>query len=179
MSNSKTLNKQAEVNTSSGFHLANLGWLALSLIAIALDQYTKYLASAYLNFGESVPVLPFLNWTLLHNHGAAFSMLADAGGWQRWFFALLALVFSAVLVGWLLRLSRGMKVLAAALALILGGALGNLIDRLSLGYVVDFIHVYYQTWHFPAFNIADGAITLGVILLFIDMLFLEKRRVSN
>lgn len=178
MPNAKTINEKLAHKTTAGFRLANIGWLALSLIAIAIDQYTKYLASTHLTYGEPVPVMPMLNWTLLHNYGAAFSFLSDAGGWQRWFFTALALAVSLVITVWLLRLKSNMKTLAAALALILGGALGNLIDRLSLGYVVDFIHVYYQNWHYPAFNIADSAITLGVVLLIVDMLFLERKRIG-
>ena len=109
-----------------------------------------------------------LNWTLLHNHGAAFSFLSDAGGWQRYFFTSLAGLVSVVFVFWLMRMPKDMKILPLAIALILGGAVGNLIDRISLGYVVDFIHVYYQNSHFPAFNIADSAITIGTILMLID-----------
>lgn len=152
-------------------------WYGLSVLAIVIDQLTKVVAVTKLGYeGASVPVLPFLNWTLLYNHGAAFSFLAGAGGWQRHFFTLLALVVAVVLVVWLRKLPRQATVLAAGLGLILGGALGNVIDRVRLGYVVDFIHVYYQSWHYPAFNIADSAITLGVIFILFDALFLEKKR---
>ncbi len=143
-----------------------------------VDQWTKWIASTHLNYADPVPVLPFLNWTLLHNYGAAFSFLSDAGGWQRYFFTSLAGLVS-IFVFWLLRMPKKMVVLPVAIALILGGALGNLIDRITLGYVVDFIHVYYQNHHFPAFNIADSAITLGTILLLIDTFFLEKQRPKN
>ncbi len=135
-------------------------------------------SQVHLNYADPVPVLPFLNWTLLHNYGAAFSFLSDAGGWQRYFFTSLAGLVSILFVFWLLRMPKKMVVLPVAIALILGGALGNLIDRITLGYVVDFIHVYYQN-HFPAFNIADSAITLGTILLLIDTFFLEKQRPKN
>lgn len=158
------------------FRAQNAWWLLLSILAIVLDQWTKGIATAHLSYAQPVPVMPMLNWTLLHNYGAAFSVLADAGGWQRWFFTSLAAGVSVVFVIWLLRLPLRASVLAAGLALVLGGAVGNLIDRLTLGYVVDFIHVYYQNHHFPAFNIADSAITLGTILLIVDTFFLEKYR---
>ena len=160
------------------FKAHNLVWLGLSVIAIVLDQWTKWIAVNSLNYADPVPVLPFLNWTLLHNYGAAFSFLSDAGGWQRYFFTSLAGIVSIVFVFWLMRMPKTLKVLPLAIALILGGAVGNLIDRVLLGYVVDFIHVYYNNSHFPAFNIADSAITLGTVLLLIDSFFLEKKRVQ-
>jgi signal peptidase II len=154
----------------------NFIWLGLSLLAILLDQWTKQIASAHLVYGEAKPVVPCLDWTLLHNHGAAFSFLSDAGGWQRYLFTGLATVVSVIFVGWLLRLPKHAAILAAGIALVLGGALGNLIDRVTLGYVVDFISVYYNNHYFPAFNNADSSITLGTIFLIIDMLFLDKIR---
>lgn len=157
----------------------NAFWLLLSLLAIVIDQWTKSVAVAHLVYAQPVPVLPMLNWTLLHNYGAAFSFLSDAGGWQRYFFTSLAAVVSVIFALWLLRLPKNTVVLAAALSLILGGAIGNLIDRVTLGYVVDFIHVYYNDSHFPAFNIADSAITLGVILMLYDTFFLEKNRLAQ
>lgn len=162
--------------SASAWRSKNALWLLLSLLAIGLDQWTKSIATAHLTYGEPVPVMPMLNWTLLHNYGAAFSMLSDAGGWQRWLFTGLAVLVSGIFTVWLLRLPKNTTVLALGIALVLGGAVGNLIDRISLGYVVDFIHVYYQDSHFPAFNIADSAITLGTILLIIDTFFLEKYR---
>lgn len=162
--------------SGSAWNRKNALWLLLSLLAIVLDQWTKSIATAHLTYGEPVPVMPMLNWTLLHNYGAAFSMLSDAGGWQRWLFTGLAVLVSGIFTVWLLRLPKNTTVLALGIALVLGGAVGNLIDRISLGYVVDFIHVYYQDSHFPAFNIADSAITLGTILLIIDTFFLEKYR---
>ena len=161
------------------FHLHNLMWVGLSIVAIILDQWTKGIATTHLNYADPVPVLPFLNWTLLHNYGAAFSFLSDAGGWQRYFFTSLAGLVSVIFVFWLMRMPKKMVILPLAIALILGGAIGNLIDRVSLGYVVDFIHVYYQNHHFPAFNLADSAITLGTILLLIDTFFLEKQRIQR
>ena len=160
------------------FKAHNLVWLGLSVIAIVLDQWTKWIAVNSLNYADPVPVLPFLNWTLLHNYGAAFSFLSDAGGWQRYFFTSLAGIVSVIFVFWLVRMPKSVTILPLAIALILGGAVGNLIDRVLLGYVVDFIHVYYNNSHFPAFNIADSAITLGTILLLIDSFFLEKKRIQ-
>jgi signal peptidase II len=175
-------NQQTKAGKNSllqGFSVHNLWWLALACISIALDQYTKHIASLHLVYNESVPVLPFLNWTLLHNFGAAFSFLSDAGGWQRYFFTGLAGIVSVIFTVWILRMPRQLTILPLALALILGGAIGNLIDRVTLGYVVDFIHVFYQTSHFPAFNIADGSITIGTILLIWDTFFLEKHRIAK
>ncbi|MFZ5594354.1 MAG: signal peptidase II [Pseudomonadota bacterium] len=143
-------------------------WLWLSLVVIVLDQATKFLASGMLILHEPVAVLPFFNLTLMHNTGAAFSFLHDASGWQRWFFAALALIVSVMLVLWLRRLQPHERWLATALTLVLGGALGNLIDRLMYGYVVDFIQLYYQDWYYPAFNVADSAITVGAVMLVID-----------
>ncbi|EXF57438.1 signal peptidase II [Acinetobacter sp. 1294596] len=161
------------------FYPHNLVWIGLAIVAIILDQWTKWIATNHLNYADPVAVLPFLNWTLLHNYGAAFSFLSDAGGWQRYLFAGLAAGVSLLFVFWLMRMPKHLVILPMAIALILGGAIGNLIDRVSLGYVVDFIHVYYQNSHFPAFNIADSAITLGTILLLIDTFFLEKHRIQR
>ncbi|MFA7096030.1 MAG: signal peptidase II [Gammaproteobacteria bacterium] len=151
-----------------------LRWLWLSAVVIVLDQATKYLASGLLDYGVPVPVLPFFNLTLAHNPGAAFSFLAEASGWQRWFFIGIALVVSVLIVGWMKRLSPRENWLAAALALILGGAIGNVIDRVMYGYVVDFIDLYYGAWHWPAFNIADSAITVGVAIMLIDSLLFSR-----
>jgi signal peptidase II len=143
-------------------------WLWLSLVVIVLDQATKFLVTRFLELYERVEVLPVLDFTLLHNTGAAFSLLAGASGWQRWFFIGLALVVSLMLVVWIWRTPRGEKLLPLSLALILGGALGNVIDRVLHGYVVDFIHAHWGTAYFPAFNIADSAITVGALLLIVD-----------
>lgn len=149
-----------------------LFWLLFAVLVIALDQATKLIAVDLLDYGTPVEVLPVLNWTLLHNTGAAFSFLSDAGGWQRWFFTAIALVVSAVLVVWIFRLERREYVQKLALSLILAGALGNLWDRLMLGYVVDFIQVHYgQQYFFPAFNIADSAITVGAVLMIYKSFF--------
>jgi len=143
-------------------------WLWLSVAVIVLDQATKFLVARFLDLYERVEVLPVLDFTLLHNTGAAFSILAGASGWQRWFFIVLAGVVSLALVVWLWRLPRGDRLIAVALALVLGGALGNLIDRVRHGYVVDFIHAHWGPAYFPAFNIADSAITIGAALLILD-----------
>lgn len=142
-----------------------LKWLWLSLLVLILDQASKLAVAGSMELYQSIPLLPMFNLLHVHNTGAAFSFLSDAGGWQRWFFAAMALVISVILTVWLNRLNKQETLLAAALALVLGGAIGNLIDRLAYGYVIDFLDVYYQNWHWPAFNIADSAITVGVILL--------------
>ena len=143
-------------------------WLWLSLFVIAFDQATKFLVNRFLELYDRVEVLPVLDFTLLHNTGAAFSMLANASGWQRTFFIALGLVVSIALVVWMWRLPRGEKMLPLALSLIVGGALGNVIDRVAHGYVIDFIHVHWGASYFPAFNIADSAITIGAALLILD-----------
>ena len=149
-------------------------WLWLSLMVIALDQATKFLVTRFLDLYDRVDVLPVLDFTLLHNTGAAFSMLADASGWQRGFFIALGCAVSLMLVVWIWRSPRGEKLLPIALALILGGALGNVVDRVFHGYVIDFLHAHWGAAYFPAFNIADSAITIGAGLLIVDA-FREKR----
>lgn len=153
-------------------------WYVLALVVIGLDQWTKWLAETKLSFHEPIPVIePFLSWTLAYNYGAAFSFLADQGGWQKWFFAALSLGMSLFLIIYLTRAPRQAKLLNIGLGLILGGAIGNLIDRLRIDKVVDFIHVHYANiWHYPIFNIADIAICTGVALVIIDMIFLENKR---
>ncbi|MEH6518568.1 MAG: signal peptidase II [Halioglobus sp.] len=143
-------------------------WYALAAVVIAFDYYTKGLATAELQYARPVEIFSWFNLTLLHNTGAAFSFLSDAGGWQRWMFSGFAAVISVVLVVWLFRLPRGQTLLALALGLILGGALGNLWDRVTLGYVVDFISVHYAGYYFPAFNIADSAVSVGAGCLILD-----------
>jgi len=164
-------------------------WLWLSALAIVLDQVSKNMAEAMLTLHQPVEVIAdFFNWTLMYNKGAAFSFLSNAGGWQRWLFVSLSTVISIGLFFWLKKLTQqesqeireGKKekannVLYAAISLVLGGAIGNLIDRALYGQVTDFIQVYYSNYYFPAFNIADSAITLGAGLLILDM-FLESRR---
>lgn len=149
-------------------------WLGVSALVIVLDWISKQRVSEALELYRPVEVLPWLNMTLAHNYGAAFSFLSNAGGWQRGFFIVLASVVSVVLLVWLLRLPRREWRTALGLALVLGGAIGNLIDRVRLGYVVDFIDVHFGGWHYPAFNVADSSITCGVILLLIDTLVLSR-----
>ena len=148
-----------------------LRWLVLSLLVILLDQVTKYYAVELLELHQPVEVLPFFNWTLMYNEGAAFSFLSDQGGWQRWFFIALATVVTGVLIGWMAKLKRSELALAVALSLVIGGAVGNVIDRILLGKVVDFIHLHYEQYYWPAFNVADSAITIGVVILIFDALF--------
>lgn len=147
----------------------SLRWLALSLTIVAVDQVTKLWAAAALRLYEPLPVLPSFNLTLLYNRGAAFSFLSNAGGWQRWVLSALAAAVSVWLVLWLQRLPAAQRWTAAAVSLVLGGALGNLVDRVVHGHVIDFIDVYYGEWHWPAFNVADSAITVGVALLLVEM----------
>ena len=151
-------------------------WYLLSALVIVLDQFTKYLITSAFHLGEVHPITPFFNLVLTYNQGAAFSLLATAGGWQRIFFTVLALVVSGVIVR-LLQKHHGETRFAAALALIMGGALGNVIDRLLLGHVIDFIQVYYSTHFFPAFNVADSGITIGAGLLVLDSML--KKPVGN
>ena len=159
---------------------SGLVWLILSILVIALDLLSKRVAETGLSLYQQVPVLDGLfSFTLAYNTGAAFSFLSDAGGWQRWFFILIAVGVSAILVIWLARLRRDKWMESAALALILGGALGNLYDRIVHGHVVDFILVHWQQeWFFPAFNIADSAITVGAILLILDMFGARKGKTN-
>ena len=153
-----------------------LKWLWLSIIVIALDQWTKRLILARFEEFERLPLLPVLEFMRLHNEGAAFSFLDDAGGWQRWLFIVLGIAVSGMIIVWLRQLpNRGQSMLAAGLALVLGGALGNVIDRVLYGYVVDFIRVFYGEWDFPAFNVADSAITLGAGLLILESLAGSRR----
>ena len=143
-------------------------WFGIAALVVVLDQVTKVWADSALHYGEPLAIFPGLNFTLLYNTGAAFSLLSDASGWQRWFFAIVALVVSVVIVSWLRHVGEHERFLPTALTLILGGAIGNFWDRIQLGYVVDFIEVYYQSWSWPAFNVADSAITVGAIMLLLS-----------
>jgi len=148
-----------------------LKYLWITLLVIVLDQISKQLAEYYLVFHVPVPVIPLFNLTLSYNTGAAFSFLSEAGGWQRWFFIAMALIVSTAIVIWMRKLSPQDKWVAIALGMVLGGALGNVIDRILFGHVIDFLHVYYQQWSWPIFNIADSAIFVGVAILLIDSFF--------
>ncbi|MFC3908438.1 signal peptidase II [Legionella dresdenensis] len=149
--------------------MRKLFWLAFSAAVIALDQITKCLAGKYLIPYLPKPVMPMFNLTLAYNTGAAFSFLSDAGGWQRWFFALFSVVMSIALLVWLIRLPAKAVLQSFAVSLILGGAVGNLYDRAVLGHVTDFIDIYYNNHHFPVFNVADIAICIGAFLLVVDL----------
>lgn len=166
------------------FHSAPSGllpWLALAVIVLIADQFTKVLILGFYQLGDSTPVTGFFNVVRVHNSGAAFSFLASAGGWQRWFFTAIGLLAAAVIV-WLLKSHSGQKLFAFAMACILGGAIGNVIDRVLYGYVVDFLDFHWR-WltpvfsggHFPAFNIADSAITIGACCLILDELLRVRR----
>ncbi|OUL59405.1 signal peptidase II [Pseudoalteromonas ulvae] len=147
---------------------SGLIWLWVTVVLLILDQVTKYVVSTQMQLYQSIELLPVFNLTYVHNYGAAFSFLSEAGGWQRWFFSIIAISISILLTYWLKKLPAKNLVLCGAYSLVLAGALGNLYDRLTYGYVIDFIHVYYDTWHFPAFNIADSAICIGAGLLLLD-----------
>jgi signal peptidase II len=145
-----------------------LKWLGLSILIIILDQWSKLSVTATLQLYESIQMMPYFNLTYVRNEGAAFSFLSNAGGWQRWLFTGLASVISIMITVWIVRLKPQELLLAVALSLVLGGAVGNLIDRVAYGYVIDFLDVYYQGWHWPAFNVADSAICVGVFLMLLE-----------
>ncbi|MCB1692580.1 MAG: lipoprotein signal peptidase [Pseudomonadales bacterium] len=155
-------------------------YFCISLMVVILDQATKYYMSSILRVcvpGDcpSIELLPVFQFRLFHNEGAAFSFLAEQDGWQRWLLVAVSLIVSTVVGVWLYRIHRTEKLLAVALALIIGGAVGNLIDRASVGYVVDFVLVHYQDWYFPAFNVADSSISVGAALLILDMFIRPKQ----
>jgi signal peptidase II len=153
-------------------------WLLLSLLVVLADQATKSYITRHFGEFEFTSVLPILDITRMHNVGAAFSFLATASGWQRWLFIGLAVGVSIAITAWLLRLPRNAHaLLAGGLALVLGGALGNVIDRIRLGHVIDFIHFHWDQAYFPAFNVADSAITVGAACLLLDALFDSKRKI--
>ncbi len=160
-------------------------WLGLSLVVVILDQFTKFLASQYLQLQQPVEIFSWFNLTLVHNTGAAFSFLSHAGGWQRWFFIVLAIIVSIIIMVWLLRLPAKQRWLACALALVLGGAIGNVWDRIVFGYVIDFIDVSisFLPWQlfnpWPAFNIADSAISVGAVMLIIDVFLFKDIKQQN
>jgi signal peptidase II len=151
-----------------------LPWLALALLVLVADQFTKVLILGYYRLGDSTYVTSVFNIVRVHNSGAAFSFLAGASGWQRWFFTAIGIA-AAVFIIWLLRTHSGQKLFAFSMACLLGGAVGNVVDRLLHGYVVDFIQLHYAGWYFPAFNIADSAITAGAIGMILDELLRVRR----
>ncbi|MEN9467646.1 MAG: hypothetical protein RL081_1647 [Pseudomonadota bacterium] len=151
-----------------------LQWLGLAFILLLADQFTKVLIVGYYHLGDSTTVTSFFNIVRVHNSGAAFSFLAGASGWQRWFFTVLGFVAAAVII-WMLKSHPGQKLFSFAMACILGGAVGNVIDRLVHGYVVDFLDFHWRGMHFPAFNVADSAITVGAICLILDEFLRVKK----
>jgi signal peptidase II len=159
---------------SSSTSSALLPWLGLALIILLADQFTKVLILGYYRLGDATPVTSFFNVVRVHNTGAAFSFLSNASGWQRWFFTGIG-VAAALFILWMLRSHAAQKLFAFALSCILGGAVGNVVDRLLHGYVVDFLDFHYGGWHFPAFNVADSAITIGAACLILDELLRVRR----
>ena len=159
--------------------ISSLRWFAVSAAVLLLDQLTKLWIMAGFALGDSRYISSFFNLVRAHNEGAAFSFLSDAGGWQRWFFTFLSSAISLVIIVWLTRLPRQKIIEALALSLILGGALGNLYDRITLGYVVDFLDFHWAGWHFAAFNVADMAISVGAGLIIIDALFFAENASSE
>ncbi|MCF8157319.1 MAG: signal peptidase II [Rhodoferax sp.] len=151
-----------------------LQWLGLAFIILLVDQFTKVLIVGYYHLGDSTYVTSFFNVVRAHNSGAAFSFLAGASGWQRWFFTVIGFVAAAVII-WMLRSHAGQKLFSFAMACILGGAIGNVIDRMAHGYVIDFLDFHWHGMHFPAFNVADSAITLGAICLILDELLRVRK----
>jgi signal peptidase II len=151
-----------------------LPWLGLALVLLIVDQFTKTLILGSYQLGDSTRVTSFFNLVRVHNEGAAFSFLAGAAGWQRWFFTAIG-IGAALFIVWMLRSHAGQRLFAFAMACILGGAIGNVIDRLIHGYVVDFLQFHYAGWYFPSFNVADSAITIGAIALILDELLRVRR----
>lgn len=151
-----------------------LPWLGLALVILIADQFTKVLIQGYYQLGAGITVTSFFDLTRVHNRGAAFSFLSEASGWQRWFFTVVALLASSLII-WLLRAHAGQKLFCFALACILGGALGNVLDRLLYGHVIDFLVFHWRHWYFPAFNLADSAITIGAASLILDELLRVRR----
>lgn len=151
-----------------------LPWLGLALAIFIADQFTKVLIMGYYRLGDSTHVTSFFNIVRAHNSGAAFSFLAAASGWQRWFFTAIGIAAAGLIV-WLLRSHAGQRLFSFALSCVLGGAIGNVVDRLLHGYVVDFVQVHWRGWYFPAFNVADSAITIGAACLILDELLRVRR----
>lgn len=154
-------------------------WLWLSVLVVILDQVSKFYVVKELSFQPPMELVSWLNLIIAHNTGAAFSFLGDAGGWQRWLFVVLASIVSIVLIVWIYKLPKNSYWLACSLALILGGAVGNLIDRVRFGYVIDFIDFHIDTWHFATFNIADTAISIGAVMLLVDAFFLTDHELET
>jgi signal peptidase II len=158
----------------SGSRQGLMLWLGIALLVLLIDQFTKVLVLGAFQLGDSTPLTSFFNLVRVHNYGAAFSFLASAGGWQRWFFTGIG-VAATLFMLWMLRSHAGQTLFCLAISLILGGAVGNVVDRLLHGYVIDFLDFFWGRWHFPAFNIADSAITVGAALLILDEILRVRR----
>lgn len=172
MTEQESIDVSNETRSGVSFYI----WMALSMVVIIIDQATKWMILKWVPKYDSIPVNSFINITHQRNTGAAFSFLADQPGWQRWFFITLATLVSAYLVVWLWRIrTSGYLILSTGLALVLGGAIGNVVDRIRLGSVVDFVQVLIAGWPFPSFNVADAAISVGAVLLIIDTLFFSGK----
>ena len=167
------------VSIKKVFTDTGLRWLWLTLLCLIVDQITKQWVVGSFNLYESVNILPFFNLTYVHNLGAAFSFLADQGGWQRWFFTATAAIASVVFVVWLAKTPKSQTLLSIAFALILSGAMGNLIDRVLFGYVIDFLHFHWAGYNFPAFNVADSMIFIGAALMILDSFGEEKSNANK
>jgi signal peptidase II len=157
---------------------AGFAWLWLSMVIVAIDQLTKWIATSAMTLHERVPVLPFFDWTLTYNRGVAFSLFNDGQGWQRYGLSAFAVIVAAGFTWWMAHLPRHERANAAALALVVGGAIGNVIDRLRLGHVVDFVLLYWRDWSWPAFNVADSAIVVGAVLLVVAGFRQERARIA-
>lgn len=168
------VSKESMPKLFTTFHNSGLRWLWLTLLCLVLDQVTKHWVAGSFDLYESISVLPIFNITYVHNPGAAFSFLADQGGWQRWFFTAIAAIASVVFIIWLAKTPKSQALLGAAFALMLSGAMGNLIDRALFGYVIDFIDFHWSGNHFPAFNVADSMIFIGAALMILDSFTAEN-----
>lgn len=164
-------------NIFNTFNNSGLRWLWLTLLCLILDQVTKQWVAGSFDYLETLPVLPFFSLTYVHNLGAAFSFLADQGGWQRWFFTAIAAIASVVFIVWLAKTPKSQTLLSIAFALMLSGAMGNLIDRVLFGYVIDFLDFHWSGNHFPAFNVADSMIFIGAALMILES-FLNKENLD-
>lgn len=174
----KRANPTMNIPPETGRHgaLGQVRWLWLSVAVIAVDQLSKWIIGHHMNLFDTVRIGSFFQLTLLHNTGAAFSFLSSASGWQQWVFIALGLIVSVIILFWLRRLPRSeRRLLGAGLALVLGGALGNVIDRVARGFVIDFFDFFYKGHHFPPFNVADSAITVGAILVIVDTLLANRQ----
>lgn len=172
-------NSAQAANAKPALAQSGIMWLWLAVAGLVADQATKLYVLANFKLHESVDVLPFFNFTYAQNRGAAFSFLSEAGGWQRWFFTAIAVGVSGLLIYWMRGLHKSKRMLNIAYALVISGAIGNLIDRLSYGFVVDFLHLYYENYHWPVFNVADIAICCGAFLIIVDAFINKDEEASS